>query len=95
MTDKAILLMNLGSPDSPQVEDVKKYLDEFLMDPYVIDLPYLFRLIVVKGLITPFRAKRSAEAYQKIWQKEGSPLIINTKNLTKKCQNKTRIPIEY
>ena len=56
--------MNLGSPDSTQVKDVRKYLNEFLMDGRVIDMPYLSRLLLVKGIIVPFRAPKSAEAYK-------------------------------
>ncbi len=73
--------MNLGSPDSTAVKDVRKYLNEFLMDGRVIDIPYLLRLLLVKGIIVPFRAPKSAEAYKTIWWKEGSPLIEYTKQL--------------
>ena len=73
---RAIVLMNLGSPDSTEVKDVKRYLDEFLMDARVIDKPWLLRALLVKGIITPFRAPKSAQAYKSIWIKEGSPLIV-------------------
>lgn len=73
--------MNLGSPDSTEVKDVKRYLDEFLMDPRVIDKPWLSRALLVKGIIVPFRAPKSAEAYKSIWTKEGSPLIVLSKQL--------------
>ena len=76
---RAILLLNLGSPDSTATKDVHKYLMEFLMDKRVIDYPYLFRKILVGGLIVPFRTAKSAEAYQTIWTKEGSPLIVLTR----------------
>jgi protoporphyrin/coproporphyrin ferrochelatase len=75
----AIVLMNLGSPDSTEVKDVKRYLDEFLMDERVIDKPWLFRALLVKGIIVPFRAPKSAKAYQSIWTPEGSPLIVISK----------------
>lgn len=91
---KGVLLMNLGSPDSTEVKDVKKYLDEFLMDGRVIDYPYLFRLLLVKGIITPRRAAKSAEAYKTIWTDEGSPLIVNTKHLQKALQNEIEGPVE-
>src|SRR6187551_977337 len=78
---RAIVLMNLGSPDSTSVKDVKKYLDEFLMDERVIDKPWLFRALLVKGIIVPFRAPKSAEAYKKIWVEKGSPLIVISKQL--------------
>ena len=66
---RGIILMNLGSPDSTEVKDVRRYLNEFLMDARVIDYPYLFRAILVKGIIVPFRASKSAKAYQTIWTK--------------------------
>ena len=72
--------MNLGSPDSTEVKDVSRYLKQFLMDERVIDYPYLLRTLLVKGLIVPFRAPKSAEAYKTVWTKEGSPLVVLTKN---------------
>jgi protoporphyrin/coproporphyrin ferrochelatase len=92
-TTKATLLVNLGSPDSPSVKDVKKYLDEFLMDDNVIDVPYMLRALIVKGFILPFRPKKSAEAYQSIWWKEGSPLIIISKKAHEKVQPKVNHPV--
>ena len=91
---RGIILMNLGSPDSTEVKDVKKYLDEFLMDERVIDYPYLFRLLLVKGLITPTRAPKSAEAYKTIWTNEGSPLVVFTKKLQQALQNEIQEPVE-
>src|SRR5687768_5220586 len=91
---RGILLMNLGSPDSTEVKDVKRYLDEFLMDGRVIDYPYLFRLLLVKGLITPSRAPKSAEAYKTIWTEEGSPLVVLTKRLQQALQNEVEEPVE-
>ena len=70
---KGALLVNLGSPNSTSVKDVKNYLDEFLMDEFVIDKPYLFRALLVKGIILNTRPKKSAAAYKKIWWPEGSP----------------------
>ena len=64
---KGVLLVNLGSPDSPNPKDVKVYLEEFLMDERVIDLPSFLRTILVKGIILNTRPKKSAKAYQKIW----------------------------
>ncbi|HEY0677298.1 MAG TPA: ferrochelatase [Chitinophagaceae bacterium] len=78
---RGIVLMNLGSPDSTEVRDVRRYLNEFLMDERVIDIPYLVRVLLVKGIIVPFRAPKSAAAYRSIWTKEGSPLIVITKQL--------------
>jgi ferrochelatase len=91
---QGIILMNLGSPDSTEVKDVKKYLNEFLMDGRVIDYPYLFRLMLVRGIIVPFRAAKSSHAYQTIWTKDGSPLIIFTKQLQKALQEKLSGSIE-
>ena len=79
--------MNLGSPDSTGVKDVTRYLKEFLMDERVIDYPYLSRTLLVKGLIVPFRAAKSAAAYETIWTKEGSPLVVLTKQLQQALQN--------
>ncbi|UOB16031.1 ferrochelatase [Abyssalbus ytuae] len=90
---KGVLLVNLGSPDSTDVKDVKKYLDEFLMDERVIDVPYLLRAFIVKGIILNTRPKRSAEAYKKIWWEEGSPLIVLSERLQKKVQELTNVPI--
>jgi protoporphyrin/coproporphyrin ferrochelatase len=94
MAKRGIVLMNLGSPDSTVVPDVKRYLDEFLMDKRVIDYPYLFRLLLVKGLITPKRAPESAKAYASIWTKEGSPLIVLTQQLQAALQQRIEEPIE-
>ncbi len=76
MSKKGILLVNLGTPDSPATKDVSKYLNEFLMDPRVIDINPVSRALLVKGIIVPFRSPKSAKLYQKIWSKEtGSPLL--------------------
>ena len=91
---RGALLVNLGSPDSTSVKDVKNYLDEFLMDKRVIDTPYLVRAFVVKGIILNTRPKKSAEAYKKIWWDEGSPLIVLSERLHKKVQENTDIPVE-
>ena len=91
---KGALLVNLGSPNSTSIKDVKNYLDEFLMDKRVIDTPYLIRAFVVKGIILNTRPKKSAEAYKKIWWPEGSPLIVLSERLHKKVQQKSNIPVE-
>jgi len=93
-TKRGIVLMNLGSPDSTEVKDVRRYLNEFLMDERVIDTPYILRLLLVKGLITPTRAPKSAEAYKTIWTKEGSPLIVFTKQLQAELQKLVEEPVE-
>ena len=90
---KGVLLVNLGSPDSTNPKDVKKYLGEFLMDPRVIDVPYFFRALLVKGIILNTRPKKSAKAYAKIWWKEGSPLIVLSERLQGKVQTKTELPV--
>ncbi len=94
MSKRGIILMNLGSPDSTKVNDVRNYLNEFLMDERVIDSPYLVRTVLVKGLITPRRAPKSAEAYETIWTKEGSPLVVITMQLQKALQEVMTEPIE-
>jgi protoporphyrin/coproporphyrin ferrochelatase len=91
---RGVILMNLGSPDSTSVKDIRRYLNEFLMDERVIDKPYLFRKVLVEGIIVPFRAARSAEAYASIWTKEGSPLIELTRQLQKSLQQKINEPVE-
>ena len=91
---RGIMLMNLGSPESTEVKDVKRYLDEFLMDPRVIDYPWLSRLLLVKGIITPFRAAKSAEAYKTIWTSEGSPLIVITRRVQWALQQQISEPVE-
>ena len=91
---RAIVLMNLGSPDSTTVKDVTRYLKEFLMDGRVIDIPYLARLLLVRGIIVPFRAPKSAEAYKTIWTDEGSPLIEITWQLQQALQQEVDIPVE-
>lgn len=90
---KGVLLVNLGSPDSPNPKDVRKYLDEFLMDERVIDTNIILRNILVRGIILNTRPKQSAAAYQKIWWKEGSPLIVLSERFHKKVVEKTDIPV--
>lgn len=90
---KGVLLVNLGSPKSPTPKDVKPYLEEFLMDERVIDVPKWFRSFLVKGIILKTRPKKSAKAYQKIWWEEGSPLIVLSERLHEKVVKKTSVPI--
>lgn len=91
---RAIILLNLGSPDSTATRDVHRYLMEFLMDKRVIDYPYLFRRILVGGIIVPFRAAKSAAAYETIWTKEGSPLITLTRQLQHALEGQIDVPVE-
>lgn len=93
-TRRGIILMNLGSPDSTRVKDVRRYLNQFLMDERVIDMPYLSRLLLVRGIIVPFRAPKSAEAYRTIWTEEGSPLISLTRQLAVALQQQVDLPVE-
>ena len=90
---RALLLMNLGSPDSTSVKDVRRYLNEFLMDGRVIDIPYIVRSLLVRGIIVPFRAPKSAAAYRSIWTDEGSPLIVLTKQLQEAVQYQITEPV--
>ena len=90
---QVVILMNLGSPDSTAVKDVRRYLMEFLMDGRVIDKPFLFRSVLVGGIIVPFRAKRSAKAYESIWTKEGSPLIVITRQLQAALSDEVSYPV--
>lgn len=86
MNKKTVLLINLGTPDNPTTGAVKKYLTEFLNDPRVIDIPWLFRKMLVNLIIVPFRSPKSAKIYKQLWTKEGSPLVIHGKNLRDKLQ---------
>lgn len=88
MKKKGILLVNLGTPDSTQVADVRKYLREFLLDKRVIDIPALPRWILVNGIIAPFRAPKSAAEYRKLFDERGSPLKYYTEDITHLLQEK-------
>ncbi len=91
---KGVLLVNLGSPDSCSVGDVRRYLNQFLMDGRVIDTPWLLRRFIV-GMILINRPKESAHAYEKIWTPEGSPLIATTRNIQQKLQARLPVPVEW
>ena len=78
---QGVLLINLGTPDSTEIADVRRYLGEFLMDPYVLTAPWPIRKMIVGGFILPFRPKNSAEAYAKIWTEDGSPLLTGSQSL--------------
>ena len=94
MPKQAVLLVNLGSPDSPRVSAVRRYLREFLMDGRVIDAPWPIRFGIVYGCILPFRPKQSAEAYEKIWLPEGSPLVVTSRKVQAGLQQRVTIPVE-
>ena len=83
-----VLLVNLGTPHSFRPKDVKKYLTEFLTDRRVIDLPFLKRQLLVRGVIVPKRVKASAKLYASIWTKQGSPLLYYGQQLAEKLQEK-------
>ena len=96
MAQRAILLLNLGSPDSTSVPDVKRYLREFLGDERVIDRPgsAFLRSVLVNGIIIPFRAKNSAHAYSTIWTDAGSPLIVTSKLTQAALQKRLSAPVD-
>ncbi|MEH6671228.1 ferrochelatase [Halopseudomonas sp.] len=93
MSDRAVLLANLGSPASTDVADVRRYLNQFLMDPYVVDLPWPLRRLLV-GLILLLRPKKSAEAYASIWWEEGSPLVVISRRVQQALQARLDMPVE-
>ncbi len=88
MSKKGILLVNLGTPDSPATADVRKYLDQFLMDERVIDIPKLNRTLLVKGIIVPFRSPKTAKLYKEIWNENGSPLLFYSRLQAKMLQER-------
>lgn len=81
-----VLLIQLGTPDSPAVSDVRRYLSEFLNDARVIDIPYLLRKMLVNLIIVPFRAPKSAKIYQQLWTKDGSPLLLYSEKVKELLQ---------
>lgn len=93
MTKKAVLLINLGSPDSPSVGDVRRYLNEFLMDGRVLDVAWPLRRFIV-GMILINRPKASGHAYEQIWTKDGSPLIVYSKHVKAALEKRVNVPVE-
>ena len=83
-----VLLIQLGTPDSPSVPDVRRYLFEFLNDPRVIDIPWLARKILVNFIIVPFRAPKSAKIYKELWSDKGSPLLFYSESVREKLDEK-------
>lgn len=83
-----VLLVQLGTPVSPAVGDVRRYLREFLSDPRVMDIPAPVRSVLLNAVILPFRPRRSAHAYRQIWTEEGSPLTRHTEDLVGKLQDR-------
>ncbi|MDB9787216.1 ferrochelatase [Bacteriovoracaceae bacterium] len=90
-----ILIANLGTPDSTKVSDVGRYLVQFLMDKHIIQLPLPLRFLLVWGIIVPFRSKKSAHAYKKIWNDNGAPLRTHTIDLSKQLGTLLPNPIAY
>ncbi len=86
MDQTAVILVNVGTPDSPSVGDVRKYLSQFLNDRRVIDLPWLLQKVLVNLIIVPFRAPKSAKLYQQLWNEKGSPLLYYSENAAAKLQ---------
>src|SRR5436190_2788112 len=91
---KAVLLVNLGSPDSPSVRDVRRYLREFLMDGRVLDVNWFLRFCIVHFAILPSRPRQSAEAYHKVWTPAGSPLVVISKSVREHLQARLNVPVE-
>lgn len=87
------MLANLGSTKSTDPEDVKEYLDEFLMDPKVFDFPYWLRSLIVRGIILKTRPRKTAENYERIWWDEGSPLIVISERLREKIALQAEVPV--
>ena len=90
----AVIISNLGTPNSYSVADVKKYLGEFLMDPDVININYFARLLLVKGIILNTRPKKTAALYKKIWTERGSPLMFHALDLRDKLQNELKDKVD-
>lgn len=90
MKKTGILLINLGTPDAATAPAVRRYLREFLSDPYVIDIPALPRWILLHAVILPFRTKQTTAAYQQIWTEQGSPLLTNSQALTEKIHEQLK-----
>lgn len=88
-----LMLANLGSPDSPSPDDVKRYLRGFLMDPYVIDVPWPLRFFLVNFIIVPRRTAHVVHEFESIWTEEGSPLVAITKRLAEKVRTATGMPV--
>ncbi|MEC9352095.1 MAG: ferrochelatase, partial [Planctomycetota bacterium] len=84
--DRALVLLNLGTPDSPDVKDVRRYLHEFLSDPRVLDINPLVRFLLLHCIILRKRPAESAEAYRKIWTERGSPLFFHGADLVEKVR---------
>ena len=91
--NRGLIIINLGSPNSYAVKDVREYLNEFLMDERVIDIPAIWRSMLVKGIISPFRAPKSAKAYKSVWTERGSPLKVITEDFAGLVKQKVDMPV--
>ena len=90
---KGVLLVNLGSPDSTSIGDVRCYLRELLMDGRVMDIAWPLRALIASMILIK-RPKQSAEAYRKIWTPEGSPLIVTSRHIQAELQKHVSVPVE-
>lgn len=86
---KAILLINLGTPDSPDKKSVRSYLRQFLNDPFVIDMPRIARLLLVNLIIIPFRLNKSTKLYKRLWTESGSPILLHLEKLRERLQHES------
>jgi ferrochelatase len=91
---RGIILVNTGSPASPSPKDVGRYLSEFLMDERIVDIPFVFRFLLVQGVIVPFRKYKSAKSYSAIWTDEGSPLMVNSFKFAQEVEDLSGIAAE-
>ncbi len=94
MQTPTIMLINLGSPSSLDVSDIRKYLKQMLSDDEIIDLPKPLQQFIIRAFVLPFRPKKSRSAYEKIWTSEGSPLLINTQKISRELKKKTSWNVE-
>ena len=93
-SNEALLLVNLGSPKNLDKKSVKEYLHVFLSDDYVVDIPKFIQQLILRLFILPFRPKQTLHAYEQIWTKAGSPLIISTLKIKEKLIKKTGWHVE-
>lgn len=90
---RAVLLLNVGSPDAPRTAEVRRYLAQFLSDPRVVDLPTVRRQLLLRAVILPFRPKRSAAAYQLVWTEQGSPLLTISRAQASALEARLGLPV--
>jgi ferrochelatase len=95
MGKKAVILVNVGTPEKAEVRQVRSYLSEFLNDRRVIDLPWLLQKMLVNLIIVPFRAPKSTQLYRQLWTDKGSPLLLHLKDLTAKLQQRSGAETDF